>query len=82
LLPTPRGSSQRALHTYGTFVQYAGVACYVSTVPTTYNANAYAGIQFYVKGAATALKLIVQTASTWRVRSRTHLGGMSKLRGR
>jgi hypothetical protein len=64
LLPTPRGSSQRALHPYGTFVQYAGVACYVSSVPTTYNAGAYTGIQFYVKGAATALKLIVQTAAT------------------
>ena len=59
-----RGSSQRALRTYGRFVQYAGVGVFLTAVPATFNANAYTGIQFYVKGTAAALKAIVQTAST------------------
>jgi len=64
VLPTPRGSSTRALRTYGTFVQYAGVGCFLTAVPATFNANPFTGIQFYAKGTATALKAIVQTAST------------------
>ena len=62
----PRGSSQRAMHTYGTFVQYAGIGCTLTAVPQTqtFSAAAYTGIQFYAKGTATALTTIVQTAST------------------
>jgi hypothetical protein len=72
----PRGSSQRALRTYGTFVGYAGVGCRVLGVGTnTFNARDYSGIQFYTKGTASALKVIVQTAST---ESTTH-GGLCTL---
>jgi len=62
----PRGSSQRAMHTYGTFVQYAGIGCTLTAVPQTqtFSAAAYTGIQFYAKGTAAALTTIVQTAST------------------
>jgi hypothetical protein len=65
LLPTPRGTSHYALHTYGTEVQYAGVGCNINDVPTsTYNANAYRGITFYIMGTAVAPKVIVQTRET------------------
>lgn len=62
----PRGSSQRAMHTYGTFVQYAGIGCTLTAVPQnqTFSAAAYTGVQFYAKGTAAALTTIVQTAST------------------
>jgi hypothetical protein len=64
-LPTPRGTSQRALHTYGTDVQYAGIGCSINYVPTyTYNASAYTGIRFYIMGTAVAPVVIVQTRAT------------------
>jgi hypothetical protein len=65
LLPTPRGTSQHALHTYGTEVQYAGLGCSINNVPTsTYNASAYTGIRFYIMGTAVAPVVIVQTRQT------------------
>ncbi len=65
LLPTPRGTSQHALHIYGTEVEYAGVGCSINNVPTaTYNASAYTGIRFYVMGTAVAPVVIVQTRQT------------------
>src|SRR4029077_7894570 len=64
-LPVPRGTSQRALHTYGTEVQYAGIGCQINNVPTyTYNASVYTGVQFYVMGTAVAPIFIVQTRAT------------------
>ena len=64
-LDVPRGTSQRALHTYGTSVQYAGIGCLINDVPSvTYNASAYAGIRFYIMGTAGAPKLYVQTRAT------------------
>jgi hypothetical protein len=64
-LSIPRGTSQRALHTYGTTVQYAGLGCLINNVPAfTYNASAYTGIRFYIMGAAVAPTVIVQTRST------------------
>jgi hypothetical protein len=64
-LPTPRGTSQRALHTYGTEVQYAGIGCSINDVPTsTYNASAYTGIRFFIMGTAVAPVAIVQTSET------------------
>jgi hypothetical protein len=64
-LPTPRGTSQRALHMYGTEVQYAGIGCSINNVPSlTYNAGAYTGIRFYIMGTAVSPMVIVQTRST------------------
>jgi len=63
-LPVPRGTSQRALHTYGTTVQYAGLGCSINNVPLTYNASVYTGIRFYIMGTAAAPTVIVQTRST------------------
>jgi hypothetical protein len=61
----PRGTSQRALHTYGTEVQYAGIGCLINNVPSvTYNASAYTGVRFYIMGTAVAPILIVQTRAT------------------
>jgi hypothetical protein len=64
-LDVPRGTSQRALHTYGTDVQYAGIGCLINDVPSvTYNASAYTGIRFYIMGTAVAPKVFVQTRAT------------------
>ena len=65
LLPTPRGTSQRALHINGTDVQYAGIGCSINDVPTkTYDATAYTGVRFYIMGTAAAPLVVVQTRST------------------
>ena len=71
VLPTPRGASLRAVHISGTLAaggstHYAGVGCFMDTVPTTYNAPAhgYSGIQFYAMGTASAPTLIVQNTDT------------------
>jgi hypothetical protein len=65
LLPTPRGTSQHGLHTFGTEVEYAGIGCNINNVPTsTYNASAYTGIRFYMMGTAAAPVVIVQTRQT------------------
>jgi hypothetical protein len=64
-LAVPRGTSQRALHAYGTVVEYAGIGCSINNIPTlTYNASAYTGVQFYIMGTASAPKLYVQTRAT------------------
>jgi hypothetical protein len=70
-MPTPpsmldplRGISRRALHISGTFAQYAGAACSMKTVPATYNASAFSGLEFYAKGTASAPTIIVQTSAT------------------
>jgi hypothetical protein len=64
-LDMPRGTSQRALHAYGTVVEYVGIGCFINSVPTlTYNASAYTGVRFYIMGTASAPKLYVQTRAT------------------
>jgi hypothetical protein len=67
LLSPPRGSSQRAMHTYGTCVQQVGIGCFLNfggVTASTYNATGYTGIQFYAMGTAGALKLVVQTPAS------------------
>ena len=68
LLSPPRGSSQRAMHTYGTCVQEVGIGCFVNFpagLPLgTYNATGYSGIQFYAMGTVSALKVVVQNPAT------------------
>jgi hypothetical protein len=64
VISPPRGTSTRAMHFSGTFVQYAGGGCFLDMPPSTYNANGYTGIQFWMKGTASAFKVIVQTAET------------------
>ena len=59
-----RDGSQRAMHAYGTRVDYAGFGFWMSDVPITYDASAYTGIRFYAKGTPGTLKVIVQTAAT------------------
>jgi hypothetical protein len=63
-LNPPRNDSRRALHVTGTFTAYAGVGCSMKTAPATYNASAFTGLQFYLKGTASAPTLIVQTSAT------------------
>jgi hypothetical protein len=69
-LAQPRGSSTTAMVAYGSEVQVAGFGCYLnfstslSTVPSTYNAAGYTGVQFYAIGTATTPIVIVQTSAT------------------
>jgi hypothetical protein len=67
----PRGSSNYAMHTYGTFYTYGAIGCSLNgstsnqvEVPNAYNVSGYTGITFYAKGAPSDLQVIISTTET------------------
>jgi hypothetical protein len=70
LLPSPRGTSQSAMHASGTYTGYAGIGCLLNNpvigqVPKTYDAVAagFTGVRFFAKGDS-GLYFAIQIAAT------------------
>jgi hypothetical protein len=64
-------SSSRAMHISGSYLTYAGLACWLNnasfvSIPGTYNASGYTGIKFYAKGKG-SLIVVGQMPSTEKI---------------
>jgi hypothetical protein len=67
----PRGNSNYAMHTYGSFTMYGAIGCSLNgstsnlvEVPSVYSLAGYTGITFYAKGSPSSLQVVVNTTET------------------
>jgi len=67
----PRGASNYAMHTYGSFYTYGAIGCSLNgstsnlvEVPNAYDVTAFTGITFFAKGTPGSLQVIVSTVET------------------